>query len=218
MSALKYLFDNGVIMNRAFMVSIIIGICVLSGCGGSSSYDKKYNETRAMSFLKKYQTANSLYQVEYGSYTSLKMLYEDGSSGVIDKAFYQALDDQNSPQPLSGYLFTSIDKDSDGSKLDRTERTGLCAYPEKPGESGDLIICTLSDPRHFEAEELEGGGFTSHGEEWNFYIAGYQNLGEPIRKWPTDEILKNNFTRIQKRNPTEGLQEARKMAEVFQKQ
>jgi len=76
-SALKYLFDNGVIMNQAFMVSIIIGICVLSGCEGSSSYDKKYNETRAMSFLKKYQTANSLYQVEYGSYTSLKMLYED---------------------------------------------------------------------------------------------------------------------------------------------
>ena len=199
-------------MNRVFMVPIIIGICALFGCGGFSSYDKKYNETRAMSFIKKYQTANSLYQVEYGSYASLKVLYEDGSSGAIDKAFYQALEDQNSPQPLSGYLFSSIDKDSDGGKLDRTERTGICAYPEKPGESGDLIICTLSDPRYFKAEEMEGGGFVSHGDEWNIYVADYLKLGEPLRQWPSDEILKNNFTRIQKRNPTEGLQEAQKMA------
>ncbi len=76
-----------------------------------------------------------------------------------------------------------------------------------------MIICALSDPRHFEAEELEGGGFTSHGEEWNFYIAEYQNLGEPLRKWPTDEKLKNDFTRMQKQNPTEALQEARKIVE-----
>jgi len=34
------------------MVLIIIGICALFGCGGSSSYDKKYNEIRTMSFLK----------------------------------------------------------------------------------------------------------------------------------------------------------------------
>ena len=200
-------------MNRIFLVSMIIWSCTLFGCGGSSSYDKKYNETRAMSFLKKFQTANSLYQVEYGSYASLKVLYEDGSSGAIDKEFYQALDGQGNPQSLSGYLYSSIDNDSDGSTLDRTERTGLCAYPEKPGESGDLIICILSDPRHFKADEIEGGGFVSHGEEWNFYTANYQKLGEPLQKWPTDQELKNNFTRIQKRNPTEGLQEARKMAE-----
>jgi len=199
-------------MIRISIVLVIIGICAFSGCGGSSSYDKKYNETRAMSFLKKYQTANSLYQVEYGSYASLKELYEVGSSGAIDEAFYQALDDHNNSQPLSGYMFSSIDKDSDGSRLDSTERAGLCAYPEKPGESGDLIICVLSDPHHFEDEELEGGGFVSHGEEWNYYTAEYKNLDEPLRKWPADKKLDNDFTRIQKRNPTEALQEARKMA------
>ena len=200
-------------MNRIFIASIIVGGYALFGCGGSSNYDKKYNETRAMSFLKKYQTANSLYQVEYGNYASLKMLYEDGSSGAIDKDFYQALDSQGNPQSLSGYLYSSIDKDSDGSPLDRTERTRLCAYPDNPGESGDLIICILSDPRHFKADEMEGGGFVSHGEEWNIYVADYQKFGKTLQKWPTDTELKNNFTRIQKRNPTEGLQEARKMAE-----
>ena len=64
---------------------------------------------------------------------------------------------------------------------------------------------------------MEGGGFVSHGEEWNFYVADYQKLGKPLRNWPTDEELKNNFTRIQKRNPAEGLQEARKMAEKINK-
>jgi len=185
------------------------------GCGVSSSLEKKRNETRAMSFLKKYQTANSLYQVEYGSYTSLKKLYEDGSSGVIDKEFYQAWDGHNSPQPLSGYLFSSIDKGSDGGKLDRTNRAGLCAYPEESGGSGDLIICTLSDPGDFKAEAVEGG-FISHGEEWSFYVANYADLGEPLRKWPSAAIIKKHFTKLKKRNPSQGLAEARRMAEAVQ--
>lgn len=200
-------------MNRTVTTSMILITCALLGYGCFSSYEKSRNETRAMSFLKKYQIANSLYQVEYGSYTSLKQLYEDGSSGVIDKHFYQAWDGQKNPQPLGGYFYASIDKDSKGGALDLTERAGLCAYPENPGGSGDLIICTLSDPNDFKAQEIEGGGFISHGEEWSFYVANYANLGEPLRKWPDHQTLNNHFTKIQRQNPSAGLEKARKMAE-----
>ncbi len=196
----------------AFM---IFGACVLFGSGCSSELNKQRNETRAMSFLKKYQIAASLYQVEYGRYASLKEVYEDGSSGVIDKEFYQAWDGHNSPQPLSGYLFSSVDQDSEGGALDRTDRAGLCAYPENPGGSGDLIICTLSDPGDFKAEEIEGG-FISHGEEWSFYVANYADLGKPLRKWPSAAMIKKHFTKLQKRNPSQGLEEARTMAEGVQ--
>jgi len=202
-------------MKRIIIAFMIFGAYVLFGSGCSSELNKQRNETRAMSFLKKYQTAASLYQVEYGRYASLKELYEDGSSGVIDKDFYQAWDGHNSPQPLSGYLFSSIDQDSEGGELDLTDRAGLCAYPENPGGSGDLIICTLSDPGDFKAEEIDGG-FISHGEEWNFYVANYANMGKPLRKWPSRIMLDKNFTKIQKRNPSEALELARKMAEEVQ--
>ena len=199
-------------MNRIVTTSMILITSALLGYGCSSDYEKRRNETRAMSFLKKYQVANSLYQTEYGSYTSLKKLYEDGSSGVINKHFYQAWDGQNNLQSLGGYFYSSIDTDSNGGTLDRTERAGLCAYPEDPGDSGDLIICTLSDPNDFKAEAVEGG-FVSHGEEWNFYVANYSNLGKPLRKWPDNQTLKSHFTKIQRQNPSEGLEKARKMAE-----
>ncbi len=195
-------------MKRITTAFMIFMTCALVGFGGSACLNKKHNETRAMSFLKKYQTAASLYQVEYGRYASLKEVYEDGSSGVIDKDFYQAWDGHNSPQPLSGYLFSSIDQDSEGGELDLTDRAGLCAYPENPGGSGDLIICTLSDPGDFKAEAV-GGGFISHGEEWSFYVANYADLGKPLRKWPSAAIIKKHFTKLQKRNPSLALEEAR---------
>ena len=79
-------------MKRIMTAFMIFGACALIGFGGSSCLSKKHNETRAMSFLKKYQIATTLYQVEYGRYASLKEVYEDGSSGVIDEEFYQAWD------------------------------------------------------------------------------------------------------------------------------
>ena len=204
-------------MKNIMTALTIFVTCALFGFGGSSCLSKKPNETRAMSFLKKYQIAASLYQVEYGRYASLKEVYEDGSSGVIDKEFYQAWDGQKNLQPLGGYFYASIDMDSKGGTLDRTDRAGLCAYPENPGGSGDLIICILADPNDFKAEEIEGGGFISHGEEWSFYVANYANLGEPLRKWPDNQTLKNHFTKIERHSPSEGLEKARKMAEKVKK-
>lgn len=202
-------------MKRIMTAFLIFGVCALFGFAGSSCTSKKHNETVAMSFLKKYQTAATLYQVEYGRYGSLKEVYEDGSSGVINNDFYQAWDGHNNPQALGGYLFSSIDEDSNGGELDRSDRAGLCAYPEKPGGSGDLIICTFADPADFRAEEIAGGAI-SHGEEWNFYVANYTTMGKPLRKWPSRNMIETNFTKIQKRNPSEALAEALKMAKEVQ--
>ena len=89
----------------------------------------------------------------------------------------------------------------------------MCAYPSRPGETGDLMICTLVDPQYFRAQEIAEGAFVSHGEEWNFYTADFKSFGKPLRRWPDDEEFKDRFIRIEKRNPEETLAAARALAE-----
>ena len=95
--------------------------------------------------------------------------------------------------------------------MDYVNYAGLCAYPAKPGKTGDLIICILADPQNF--QEGMSGDFptVSHGEEWTFYKAKYKDIGEPVRSWPSDETLQETFQALKKRTPQEGLREAERL-------
>ena len=160
--------------HAVFMVTGLLLAC------GSSDFEKRANETVAMSQLKKFQTANALYHVEFGHYVSLETLYEDGSSGAIDDVLFAASDSRPDPQPINGYLFSSLDEDDE-------ERVGLCAYPQEPGETGDLMICALADLS--------------------------TSFGGPLRTWPSDEQLDTQFTALEGRSPKDALTEARRLME-----
>jgi hypothetical protein len=204
-------------MRTKLALFLLILVCSLIGCYEifeDSAEFKRGRETKAMSLLKKYQTAASILQAETGRYPSLEELYEDGDyMGAISDAFYNAWDGLDKPEPLGGYLFSSIDSDAYGAPLDRMQYAGLCAYPAEPGKTGDLIICILSDPRHFQDEGIKEYGGVSHGEEWTFYTALYEDIGEPLYSWPSDEVLAETFQALKKRSPKEGLREAQRLAE-----
>ena len=154
------------------------------------------NETNALSHLKRYQVATSLYQVEEGEgkYGTIEELYEAGQ-GIIEQALYDAWDGNPDPKPLGGYL-SEIVHDTDGEPLDFRERAGLCAYPVGPGEMGGSILCVLSDSRRFKPEPISEEGFVSHGEEWAFYRASYRDIGGPLRRFPSDSELQQKFVRL----------------------
>lgn len=204
-------------MRRKLLFFLLIIAGSLIGCFEifeDSAEFKRGRETKAMSLLKKYQTAASILQAETGRYPSLEELYEDGDYiGIISDAFYYAWDGLDQPEPLGGYLFSSIDTDAYGAPLDRTQYAGLCAYPAEPGKTGDLIICILADPQHFDDESIKDYGGVSHGEEWTFYTALYENIGEPLYSWPSDETLAETLQALKKRSPKEGLREAQRLAE-----
>ncbi len=189
---------------RNRFIVLLTAVVLFAACGGTSDYERRRNETRALSYLKKFQTAATLYQVEFGRYGTLEELRGDD---LIESALYSAWDALENPRPLGGFLYTHFVKDS--------ERVGMCAYPSEPGTSGDLMICTLVDPRYFQAQEYAEDIYISHGEEWNFYTTDFASVGEPLRHWPDDRTLESRFTRIEKRSPEEGLAEARRLAETL---
>lgn len=157
------------------------------------------NETNALSHLKKYQVATSLYQVEEGEgkYGTMSELYEAGQ-GIIDQVMYDAWDGNPDPRPLGGYLFSEIVRDTNGQPLDFRERAGLCAYPVGPGQMGEDILCVFADSRKFNPEPISEDGFVSHGEEWTFYRASYGDFGGPLRQFPSDSELQSKFIPLQK--------------------
>ena len=185
--------------HAVFMVTGLLLAC------GSSDFEKRANETVAMSQLKKFQTANALYHVEFGHYVSLETLYEDGSSGAIDDVLFAASDSRPDPQPINGYLFSSLDEDDE-------ERVGLCAYPQEPGETGDLMICALTDLSTLDEPE-ESEGFVSGADEWRIYVTDFTSFGGPLRTWPSDEQLDTQFTALEGRSPKDALTEARRLME-----
>ena len=194
-------------MSRRVLIVLLLSATLGAACGGTSDYEKRRNETRSMSYLKKFQTATTIHQVEFGRYGSFEELHDNDG---LEDALYRAWDELDDPQPLGGYLYAYFEKDA--------ERVGLCGYPSEPGESGDLMICTLADPRYFQVEEIADGAFVSHGEEWNFYTADFTSYGGALRRWPSARELDTRFTRIKKRSPKEGLAEARQLVDGLQAQ
>lgn len=192
-------------MSRRVLVVLLLSATLIAACGGNSDYEKRRNETRAMSYLKKFQTAATVYQLEFGHYGTLEDLRDNGG---LEDALYRAWDGFDYPQPLSGYLYAYFEKDA--------ERVGLCGYPSEPGENGDLMICTLADPRYFQVEEIADRAFVSHGEEWNFYTTDFTSYGDALRRWPSARELDTRFTRIKNRSPKEGFAEARQLVDDLQ--
>ena len=159
------------------------------------------NEVNALSNLKRYQVATSLYQVEEGAgkYGTMSELYQ-ADQGIIDQALYDAWDGNPDPKPLSGYLFSEIVHDTNGEPLDFSGRAGLCAYPVGPDKMGD-ILCVLADSRKFKPEPASEEDFVSHGEEWTLYRAKYSDIGGPLRRFPSDSELQRNFVPLSKPAP-----------------
>lgn len=192
-------------MSQRVVIILLLSATLGAACGGSSDYEKRRNETRSMSYLKKFQTATTIHQVEFGRYGSFEELHDNDG---LEDALYRAWDELDDPQPLGGYLYAYFEKDA--------ERIGLCGYPSEPGESGDLMICTLADPRYFQVEEIADGAFVSHGEEWNFYTTDFTSYGGVLRSWPSARELDTRFTRLNRRSPKEGLAEARQLVDGLQ--
>lgn len=203
--------------NISIIVTVLIVAGFLTGC--FEAYDeatefKRTRETKALRFLKKYQTAASIQKSEIGRYGSLSELYEDGAyQGLISKAFYQAWDGHDSPQSLNGYLFSWIENYGYGDEIDSANFAGLCAYPDEPGVTGDLIICVLADPRRFESEAVNLSGGVSKSKEWRFYAAMYSDFGGGVYNWPSDEELEEKFQLLKQGNPEKGLRQAQRLAD-----
>ena len=194
-----------------FLCGMLSG--VLSGCGGSQDLNKQYNEAKAMSLLKQYATAQALYQTETsGEYGTLEKLH--AGSGYIQDELYNAWDGNAKPIPVGGYLFSELGKSDTGDDLDPSERAGLAAHPVEPGVSGDKIILMLLDLTDTREPQqgYEEGSFSSLGEDWNYYVADYNRIGNPVTRWPSKSDLESKWTKLEKRSPQEALKAAKRMA------
>ncbi len=173
----------------------IIASLSLLGCGRVElirEAGKQARETKAMSLLKQYQVAQTIYRIEgldpEQKYAHLAELFGER---LVDEQIFRAWDGQSDPEPASGYLFAEID-------ADRHRRAGLCAYPGQPGRDRDLMILMLLDH--------------SQRDGWNFYVIPFEEIGRPVRRWPSSSLL-GRFQKIGKLSPKEGLRRAR---ELFQ--
>jgi hypothetical protein len=203
-------------MLRVNILSFIFIFIMVLGCQNPyGSFEKKANQVNALSKLKQFQAYTTMYYEENNGFYG--RLNDDGTG--IDEAFYKAWDKHTNPEPLSGYLFSHIETGLNGLTLNLRERIGLCAYPFKPGKTGDFIYCALADLRVLE-KKFSGmaQGFTSGAEEWTVYKAQYKDLGGPVHAWPAEEDLHTIFQPINKKAPQEGLDEARKLFDTIRKQ
>ena len=112
-------------LGRVLTALLVAGL--LTACSGVSNYEKRRNETQAMSNLKKFQVAVTLHQVEYGETSSLAELKE---KGAIEAPLFEAWDERNTPKPLGGYLYTYFEQADD--------RIGLSGRTGRDRRSDDL--------------------------------------------------------------------------------
>jgi hypothetical protein len=198
-------------------------LSVVAGCQNPLNLEnkiyKKAYYVNALSKLRIFQSFSTMCYEERGQYCTMRDLYML-NGGAIDKAFYKAWDGHTVPEPLSGYFFSEIERDSRGALLNRRIQTGLCAYPEIPGKTGDYIICALADMTTLDREFQDKGneGFVSGSDEWTIYKAMYEDLGSPVKKWPSQSELKAKFQVLHALNPQEGLQQARDLFDKALKQ
>lgn len=173
---------------KHFSFGALLLFLTLSGCGGESGVFKKSNQTNAMAKLRNFGTVNSIFYAERMEYSDLQGLYREG---YIAREFFDAWDKNANPTPFQGYLFTDITEYSNGGPMDRHARSGLCAYPVKPGSSGDKIFLILLDDRFSEVVggNPEEGGFASTGGS-KLLAVPYNKVAGPVTRWPSDEEMK----------------------------
>jgi hypothetical protein len=203
------------------IIWIFLLLSVVAGCQNplnleNRTYKKAYY-VNALSKLRIFQSFTTMCYEERGQYCTMQDLFRGGG---IDEAFYQAWDGHPDPEPLSGYFFSEIERDSRGALLNRRIRTGLCAYPEIPGKTGDLIICALADMTTLDKKFQYMGdeGVVSGSDEWAIYQAMYEDLGSPVKKWPSQSELKTKFQMLHAPTPQKGLQQARDLFDKAHKQ
>lgn len=180
----------------------LLACLLLTACSGERFPEKESNELAALNHLRKFQTANAHHFAESGRYATLPELYRNGAGEDIEYWFFLAWDGHVEPKPFFGYLFASVDPGY-ASDRKKASRAGLCAYPAVTGETGDLIICTLSsgDP-----------AVAGDAEEWRLYVAQAIELRYPPRAWPSEDELQRSFVPLSARSAEQGIAEAHQRA------
>jgi hypothetical protein len=164
-----------------------------------SNFQKRFNQSKALSCLREWQVAQCVYeQMNPGSnrnrYAQRMIELYDAPDAqprrlyLIDKDLADAWDGNDRPVALGGYLFADIAPDIPSAQI------GLCAYPEKPGESGDAMLILLIDDTKLSM--TKEGRPAQSGNEIRIYATLYNNIGAPLRTWPGEEELETNFIRI----------------------
>lgn len=173
--------DKGIASGVAGVAALCLWLFQCS-IGGT---DKTYNETQAIARLRQYQTAQFMFQ-EMGSEgegrfaARLPDLYNPpGMPGqkLIPQGMAKAWGGSPAPEPYDGYLFLELKTKADGSPVSFEGEFGLCAYPAKPGKTGDIIYLLLLD------------GMTP--ELWARKCETGMSL--PVTVWPTPEELNRSY-------------------------
>lgn len=185
----------------------ILGFIALASCTPESAPDKASNELAAVGYLRKYVAENTRYFSENGRYIDLPDLYRSRPSGPIDYQFFMAWDGHEEAVPLFGYLFASVDPGYASGQA-KAARAGLCAYPVDGGNTGDLIVCTFSDPEQDTPAQVDPDS-ESPPSQWRFYVAEARELRHPPRSWPTDAELDQSFVRLDNATLEQGIDDAR---------
>ncbi|PCJ62599.1 MAG: hypothetical protein COA79_03540 [Planctomycetota bacterium] len=169
------------------------------------------NEVNALSGLKQWQMAVSVAMNEIGQYPSSEEIFGDDNRflGMLDEDVANAWDGHSDPIPYNGYYFSSLEEDEDSeSKF----RVGLCAYPVKPGSTGNAMILLLLDDSKMSFDE-ETGQPIGRDDSFQIWRGNFTDYGEPVREWLSKEDLNQYFKRVDK-SVKEGMKEAQ---EAFDK-
>jgi len=197
-------------------IGLVVLICI-GGCADALLVPQEAYEVKVKADLRKFQSYSAFYYMETGRYGSFEQVLEAVGSEA-DSDLYWAWDGHADAEPDGGYFFCEIAGGPGGGPLDRRVRTGLCAYPAKPGVTGDYIYCVLADTSALDAMgSPEEFGFVSRGEEWKMVRARYKDIGGPPRYWPSEAQLKEKFEVLEGISPEEGLRRARAAAEEYEK-
>ena len=107
-------------------------------------------------------------------------------------------------KPIHGYFLSEIETGPDGDELDRVHRAGLCAYPAKPGDTGDNIICITVAPGGKRPVGAGPAVFAGLPPRWSIYLARYEDIGEPVTDWPNEGELQDRFRIFSQLSPEKG--------------
>ncbi|MFH1023380.1 MAG: hypothetical protein V1809_08310 [Planctomycetota bacterium] len=175
----------------------LAGVLVVGGFVGGlrmvRGVTKVTNRTGALSALRKYQVAQFVYREmsegEGGRPVFAARLPDlhrtpDGRRvlDLIPESLAAAWAGAAAPAPLNGYRFADVAVE----EKDRDARCGLCAWPDRPGVSGDEVLLILLDETTVampeEGRVVEGGGVSL----WSRPCA---EISGPVTSWPAAEEL-----------------------------
>ena len=191
--------------------SLCLTVVLVAGCGPSTTavlHLKRANETALLSELKKIQVAYNVAHAEFGEYATLAGLSE---AAILDGALFAAWNESPDAKPIRGYYFSEIETGPDGDPLDREDNAGVCAYPADPGITGDNIICLTVEPGGRRPRGAGPAVFAALPPIWNFYVARYSSIGEPVTDWPNQGELADLFRVFRQFSSKQGKREIQQL-------